>query len=238
MRYESPLTPATLVRRYKRFLADVELETGEVITVHTANTGSMTGCAIPGTRVWIRDSGNPKRKYRFSWELASTVDGIQVGINTAMANKLVKEAIESGVIAELAGFQSIKAEQRYGLQGSRIDLLLDFADGRSGYVEVKNVTASFEPGIAAFPDAVTQRGTRHLQELDFMSRQGHRAILVFCVQRSDIQSVRAAVEIDPVYARALGIAAKAGVEVLAYGAMVSPQAIALNRKLEVCLNRG
>lgn len=238
MHFESSLIQATLLRRYQRFLADVELENGEAMTVHTANTGSMAGCAVPGTRIWISDSGNPKRKYRYSWEIASTVGGTLVGINTALANKLVKEAIESGLILELAGYRAIKAEQRYGQQRSRIDLLLDMEDGRSGYVEVKNVTASFEAGVAAFPDAVTQRGTRHLQELEYVCRQGHRAILVFCVQRSDIQSVRAAAEIDPEYAGALARAASAGVEVLAYGATVSPQAIALNRKLEVSLNRG
>ncbi len=208
---------ATLIKRYKRFLADVELEDGQQITVHTANTGSMAGCAIPGTTVWLSNSHNPKRKYLYSWEIASTESGQKIGINTHLANALVKEAIEQGRINELKDFERVQTEVPYGQEKSRIDLLLTRADGQQCYIEVKNVTASFEPGVAAFPDAVTARGSKHLRELEWAVQQGHRALIFFCVQREDCQTVRVADEIDPLYARTLQEVMAKGVEVLAYG---------------------
>jgi len=250
MKYNEPLIKARLIKRYKRFLADIELETPievegkqtKLITIHTANTGSMTGCAIPDSTIWISNSHNPKRKYLYSWELSSTIveegsseTGGLIGINTMLANKLVKEAIEKGKIAELADFQKIETEVGYGEEKSRIDLLVTQNDGQKCYVEVKNVTASFQPGVAAFPDAVTARGTKHLRELELMVQQGHRGIILFCVQRDDIKQVRAAEEVDPLYAKTLIQVQKKGVEVLAYGAHFTgetqPDGIFLTEKL-------
>ncbi|MCU7800606.1 MAG: DNA/RNA nuclease SfsA [gamma proteobacterium symbiont of Lucinoma myriamae] len=249
MKYAEPLTKARLIRRYKRFLADVELfeldtetQKPKQITVHTANTGSMTGCAIPGSIVWISNSHNLKRKYLYSWELSTVQDassekGALIGINTLLANKLVKEAIEKGHIAELDDIQNIETEVPYGAEKSRIDLLVTQNNGQKCYIEVKNVTASFEPNIAAFPDAVTARGTKHLRELELMVQQGYRGIILFCVQREDIKQVRTAAEIDPLYAQTLAQVKKNGVEVLAYGVRFSsdptPGEINLTTKLSV-----
>ncbi len=176
MKFKEPLIKATLIKRYKRFLADVELFDGQVLTVHTANTGPMAGCAIAGISVWLSNSHNPKRKYLYSWEIASTETGQKIGINTHLANSLVKEAIEQGWIKELNDYQSIQTEVPYGQEKSRIDLLVTQTSGQPCYIEVKNVTASFESGVAAFPDAVTARGSKHLRELEWMVQQGHRAI--------------------------------------------------------------
>lgn len=248
MNYPEPLIKARLIKRYKRFLADVELDADidvdgnktKFITIHTANTGSMTGCAVPDSIIWISNSHNPKRKYLYSWELstvhnAASETGSLIGINTMNANKLVKEAIEKGYITELSDFKKIETEVSYGAEKSRIDLLLTENDGQKCYIEVKNVTASFEQGVAAFPDAVTARGTKHLRELEFMVQQGHRAVILFCVQRDDIHTVRAAQEIDPLYAQTLARVQKNGVEVLAYGVSFSgneiPDGIHLTKKL-------
>ena len=255
MKYAEPLTKARLIKRYKRFLADVELfeldeetQKPKQITIHTANTGSMTGCAIPGSIIWISNSHNPKRKYLYSWELSTVQDasseegsllaeGSLIGINTLLANKLVKEAIEKGDISEIDDVQKIETEVAYGAEKSRIDLLVTQNNGQKCYIEVKNVTASFEPGIAAFPDAVTARGSKHLRELELMVQQGHRGIILFCVQREDIEKVRAAAEIDPLYAETLAQVQENGVEVLAYGVRFTgdtvPGEIKLVTKLSV-----
>lgn len=237
MDFSEPLTKARLIKRYKRFLADVELENGEQMTIHTANTGSMSGCAIPGSTIWISNSHNHKRKYLYSWEISSTENHHLVGINTGLANKLVKEAIEEGAIGELTDVEKIETEVPYGQEKSRIDLLVTQSSGQKCYIEVKNVTASFEQGVAAFPDAVTARGTRHLRELELMVQQGHRGIILFCVQREDINAVRAAHEIDSVYAETLAQVYKNGVEILAYGVSFlgneNPTGILLNRKLDI-----
>ena len=237
MQFSEPLVKARLIKRYKRFLADVELEDGQIITIHTANTGSMNGCAIPDSVVWISNSHNPKRKYLYSWEISTSEQGQLIGINTGLANKLVKEALELRYIKELTEISDIATEVAYGQEKSRIDLLVTQNDGKKCYIEVKNVTASFEPGIAAFPDAVTARGTKHLRELEFMVQQGHRGIILFCVQRQDIEAVRAAQEIDPVYAETLQQVRNNGVEVLAYGVTFSangaPDGILLNRSLDI-----
>ncbi|MFP3874052.1 MAG: DNA/RNA nuclease SfsA [Thiohalophilus sp.] len=234
MNFDPPLIPATLLRRYKRFLADVRLDNGEELTVHTPNTGSMLGCAEPGTRIWLRDSANPARKYRYSWELASTADGIPVGVNTHLANQLVQEAIEQGVITGLQGYTQIRREVKYGT-GSRIDLLLS-APGRADcYVEVKNVTALGEGQCAIFPDAPTERGRKHLQALRDMVRDGYRAVLLLHVARDDARAFRPATEIDPAYARLLAEVHTQGVEVLAWVSRVSSQAIGLYRSVPVRL---
>ncbi|MBE9525855.1 MAG: DNA/RNA nuclease SfsA [Proteobacteria bacterium] len=235
MKYPEPLLKARLIKRYKRFLADVILDDGTEMTIHTANTGSMNGCAIPGSTIWISNSHNPKRKYLYSWEISSTEHGKLIGINTILANKLAKEAIEKGFISELSDVSEIATEVPYGAEKSRIDLLVRQKNGQKCYVEVKNVTASFEQGVAAFPDAVTARGTKHLRELELMVRQGHRAIIFYCVQRDDVKQVRVADEIDSLYAKTLAQVQEKGVEVLAYGARFSgdssPDGIFLTKKL-------
>ncbi|MGD8560229.1 MAG: DNA/RNA nuclease SfsA [Gammaproteobacteria bacterium] len=239
MKFTTPLAKATLVRRYKRFLADVILESGEQVTVHTANTGSMAGCTEPGCTVWLSRSDNPKRKYALTWEIIEVQGGnapVPVGINTMLSNKLVAEGIETGVINELQGYEQIKTEVKYGQENSRIDLLLvprsKENDIRNCYVEVKNVTL-VEDGCAYFPDAVSKRGTKHLRELIDVVQQGERAIIFFCVQRQDASVVMPADHIDPEYGDWLRRAVKAGVEAIAYEATVTPQAITLANKLPV-----
>lgn len=226
-----PLHHGTLIRRYQRFLADVELDDGTQVTAHTPNTGSMKGCAIPGSRVALSVSTNPGRKYPHSWELVEA-DGVWVGINTQLPNLLAREGILNGTVAELAGYQSIRSEVPYG-EGSRIDLFLSGTQGHC-YVEVKNVTL-VEAGCALFPDAVTTRGQRHLRELMQVVRQGHRGVNLFVVQRADGDSVAPADAIDPVYGAQLREAALAGVELLAYRAAVTPTEIRLERRLQVRL---
>ncbi len=233
MEFDPPLIPATLIRRYKRFLADVRLDDGREVTVHTPNTGAMTGCAEPGSRIWLRDSGNPKRKYPLAWELSTAPGGALVGVNTHLANRLVLEGIESGVIEPLRGYSEIRREVRYGTEGSRIDLLLREPGRADCYVEIKSVTLVRGRGEAAFPDAVSARGTKHLRELAGIVRGGDRAVLLFCVQRQDARVVRPAADIDPAYARTLAEARDAGVEVLAWRAAVSPQGIRLDTRLPV-----
>ena len=233
MRFPVPLLAGRLSKRYKRFLADVVLDDGRALTAHCPNTGSMLGCQQPGSRVWLSESDNPKRKYPHTWELVELAGGVLVGINTGRANALVREAIESGLIGELAGYDEIRAEVRYGNENSRIDFLLTGNEG-SCYVEVKNVTAAVDEGIAVFPDAVSTRGTKHLRELmDTARHVGRRAVLCYCVQRSDVGEVRPADEIDPDYGRTLREALDGGVEVIAYRAEIDPQGVVLVEPIPV-----
>ncbi|MCK5639300.1 MAG: DNA/RNA nuclease SfsA [Gammaproteobacteria bacterium] len=233
MKFDQPLQQGILIKRYKRFLADVEFPNGEVITAHSPNTGSMLGCCAPGRRVWLRDSNNPKRKCRFGWEMIEVAPDNLVGINTGLSNTLVSEAIEAGVITELQGYESIRQEVKYGNENSRIDLLLQGDDRPDCYVEIKNVTAANKTGMAFFPDAVSARGTKHLRELMAMVDAGYRAVLIFSVQRADVNAVRPADEIDPLYGKTLREALANGVEVIAYGARISPDDISLERSLPV-----
>lgn len=231
MRFAAPLIEGRLIRRYKRFLADVELLDGRIITAHSGNTGSMKGCSEPGSRVWLHDSRNPKRKFPYGWELVEALPDVCVGINTSLANRLVREAIETGVATEFQGYPALRQEVGYGYERSRIDLLLE--DGqRRAYVEVKSVTL-VENGIGYFPDAVSSRGARHLRELSAMVDAGHRAVIFYCVQRHDATRVQPADAIDPAYGQALRAAMARGVEALAYGAEVSPLGITLTRRLAV-----
>ena len=225
------LIPGVLLRRYKRFLADVQLADGSIITAHCPNSGSMLGCCTPGSPVLLSRSGNPSRTYPFTWELV-LINGIWAGINTARPNGIVREAIENGAIAELQGYDAIRAEVPYGT-GSRIDLLLEDKRGRC-YVEVKNVTL-VEERRALFPDSVTTRGQKHLRELMEVVRNGHRGIIFFLVQREDGDAVSPADLIDPEYGRLLRQAYEAGVEQLAYGATVTPEQISVSRRLPVVL---
>ncbi len=200
MRFDQPLVRGTLLRRYKRFLADVDLD-GRLVTAHCPNTGSMAGCAEPGMPVWLSPATNPARKLAWTWELVEPGRGVLAGVHTGRANLLVREAIELGRVAALAGYGEIRSEVRYG-RGSRIDLLLT-ADGRPPcYLEVKNVTAAVDGGIGYFPDAVTERGARHLREMAEQCRAGRRAVLVFCVQRATCaKSGRRTTSIRPTAAR-------------------------------------
>ena len=227
------LVPARLVRRYKRFLADVILEDGREITVHCPNTGAMTGCAEPGSWIWLRDSADPRRKYRYTWELIETATGTLACVHSARANALVAEALEHNGIPELAGYGRLRREARFGAEGSRVDLLLSEGPGPDCYVEVKSVTLHVGDGLGLFPDAVSLRGRKHLRELMAVRAAGQRAVLLFAVQHSGIRRVAPADGIDPEYAQTLRAAMAAGVEVLAYGAVIEPPRISLAAPLEV-----
>jgi len=213
------LQKATLIRRYKRFLADIELHNGDVLTIYCPNTGAMTGCAEPGAQVWYSTSNNIKRKYKYTWELTFSKGGHWICVNTAKANQLVKAALNKGEIEALSGYSSIKAEVKYGAENSRIDFLLSNENKADCYVEVKSCTLLEEPvaeGKGFFPDTVTTRGQKHLRELIEMKEQGHRSVLLFAVLHSGIQSVQAAGHIDVKYGQLFEQAKKAGVEVCCY----------------------
>ena len=223
MRFAAPLITGTLIRRYKRFLADVRLDDGTVVTAHCTNTGSMLGCNAPGSRVYLSDQSGRGRKLDYTWELIR-VGRTLVGINTLAANRLAREGIENGVVRELQGYERLRPEVPTR-PGSRLDFLLE-GDGEQCYVEVKNVTLVVDRA-AAFPDAVSERGTKHLKELMRLRRRGHRAVLLFVIQRRDGATCRPADEIDPEYGRWLRRAVKAGVEVYPYAARVTTRAISL-----------
>lgn len=227
-----PLISATLIKRYKRFLADVELDDGHILTVHCPNTGAMTGCAEPGFRVWLSTSKNPKRKYRHTWELLQTTTGDMVCIHSALANTIIREAIESDNVAELKGYDQLHSEVRFGEESSRIDFVLQNS-ASSCYVEVKCVTLNAEHGLGLFPDAKSERGQKHLRELMTIVSQGHRAVLLFCVQHSGIDRVAPADTIDPKYGHLLREAMACGVEVYAYATHINPQGICLAGPLPV-----
>jgi len=226
-----PLIAGILIKRYKRFLADVALEDGSLITIHCPNSGSMLGCATPGSRLFLSRSPNPGRKYPHTWELVES-DGFWAGINTSLPNRLAAEGIKNGTINELQGYPTIRSEVPYG-ENSRIDLLLEGTDGRC-FVEVKNVTL-VEGRRALFPDAVTIRGQKHLRELMRVVREGDRGVLLFTVQRGDGESVSPADAIDPEYGRLLRLALENGVEALAYRALVTTEEIRLTERLPVVL---
>jgi len=232
MQFEQTLLMGRLIKRYKRFLTDVELKDGSVVTAHCPNTGSMKTCAEPGWEVRLSRADNPKRKLKYTWELVH--NGVcWIGINTHLANKLAVEAIQKGWIPELSGYPSLRTEVRYG-QNSRVDILLE-SDSERCYVEVKNVTLVEADGVYRFPDAVTKRGLKHLHELQDMVVQGHRAVMLFAIQRTDGSHFEPAVHIDSDYAHALKKVQAAGVEMLAYRAELSPQNIELKHKTEIKL---
>jgi sugar fermentation stimulation protein A len=233
MQFPDPLIRGRLLRRYKRFLSDIELDSGEIVVAHCANPGAMTGLKDTGAPVWLSPSRNPKRKLKYSWELIQ-VDGHMVGINTAWPNRIVEEAVAAHMVPELAGYPSLRREVPYG-RNSRIDLLLESADRPPCYLEVKNVHLKRTAGLAEFPDSVTKRGTKHLRELSEMADQGARAVMFFLVQRGDCASFQVAADIDPDYDRALHAALDHGVEVLCYSCRVGEQAIELDRPLPVTI---
>lgn len=245
MQFPSPLVRGRLVQRYKRFLADVVLDDGRTVTASCPNTGSMHGLVAAGSVVWLSENDSPTRKYRYTWELVEADIGsgpTLVGINTGHPNRLVEEAIVAGRIPELAGYASLRREVRYG-EASRIDLLLDDTVAGDGcgarkprppcYVEIKNVHLMREPGRAEFPDSVTKRGARHLDEMARMVAGGARAVMVYLVQRADAESFALARDIDPAYGLAFDAAARAGVEAVAWVCALSPQAISLDRPIPI-----
>lgn len=226
MVFDPPLVPCTLLRRYKRFLADVRFASGEVATAHCPNPGRMLGCADPGSAAMVGGSGNPGRKLRHTLELVHN-GTCWIGVNPVLANAIAAEGILAGAVPELAGYPGLRREAAWGA-GTRFDILLTGGRGEECYVEVKSATLAAADGCSAFPDAVTARGARHIRELLAVRASGHRAVLLFVVQRSDARrGFRAAEEIDPVYARALRQAHAAGLEVYAHLADAGPKGIVL-----------
>jgi sugar fermentation stimulation protein A len=236
MKFPDPLIAGRLVKRYKRFLADVELENGEVVTAHCANSGSMLSVKEAGAEVWLSPARNPERKLRYTWELIK-IGKTFVGINTALPNAIVEEAIKENKIPELAGYASLRREVKYG-KNSRIDLLLEDPARPICYVEVKNVT--LRRGLnkgdpVEFPDSVTTRGAKHLVELADMVKQGHRSVMMYLVQRQDGDTFTIAGDIDPDYKAGLETAIAAGVEVLCYQCTLNTKGIEVSKPLKLAL---
>jgi len=231
MKFDQELLPGTLIKRYKRFLADVKLDSGEVVTAHCPNSGSMKTCNEPSWKVLLSESSNPKRKLKYTWEMVHNRI-CWIGINTHLANKLAVEAIKNGIIKELQGYEELRTEVNYG-KNSRVDILLSSGEKKC-YIEVKNVTL-VEDDIFKFPDSVTIRGQKHLHELMDMIKQGHRAVMLYAVQRTDAAAFEPAKEIDPVYAGTLKKAHEQGLEILPYKAHLSPQEIYLENQIPFSL---
>ncbi len=230
MQFTTPLIPATLLRRYKRFLADARLEDGTEITAHCANPGSMMGLKDEGLRIWLEPNDDPKKKLKYGWRLVEHDSGHFTGVDTSVPNRALKQALLAKDLPELADYESVRSEVKYGTN-SRIDFLLSDPAMPDLYVEVKSVTLMREAGKAEFPDSVTARGTKHLQELTEMVAQGHDAMMLYLVQRTDADHVTLADDIDPTYATAFDAARAAGVQVLAYDCQISPQQITIRRAL-------
>ncbi len=237
MLFDKRLEQASLLRRYKRFLADIRTAGGEVVTVHCPNTGSMRNCLQEGAPIWYSRSANPKRKYPLTWEIATTPAGHLAGIHSARANLLVREALVQGLLPELGEIGKIKAEVRCGVDGSRLDFAVQSAL-TTHFIEVKSVTLCEGEGRGFFPDAVSTRGRRHLQELTALARRGESAVLVFCVQHTGIHTVAPARHIDAAYSAAFDEALDAGVRAYALGAKINDREIVLNRRLPVLKDQG
>jgi len=233
MEFPDPLIRGRLIKRYKRFLTDVELDDGTVVVAHCANSGSMESVKEPGSEVWLSPARNPDRKLKFTWELVRVGETL-VGINTALPNYIVSEAIEAGKVSELKGYASLRREVKYG-KNSRIDILLEDDARPKCYVEVKNTTMRRDlvSGPVEFPDAVTSRGAKHLVELADMVKEGHRAVMFYLVQREDADAFTVADDIDPTYAKGLEEAIKAGVEVVCYACRLTPKSIDVTHPVKV-----
>ncbi|ATG36819.1 MULTISPECIES: DNA/RNA nuclease SfsA [Phaeobacter] len=231
MRFQTPLLSAVLIRRYKRFLADCQLPDGREVTAHCANPGSMLGLAEPGNPVWLEPNDDPKKKLKYGWRLVEVAGGALVGVDTSVPNRALKSALEAGEIPALAQYGTVRAEVKYA-EKSRIDFLLSQPGLPDCYVEVKSVTLSRQPGLAEFPDSVTARGAKHLGNLADMCRAGHRAVLLYLVQREDCDRFEIARDIDPTYAAAWEAAAASGVERLVIGTRISPQGVEIAGMIE------
>ncbi len=235
MRFPTPLLRGTLIQRYKRFLADVKLDDGRLLTAVCPNTGSMMGLTAPGSVVWLSESDVPTRKYRFTWEMVEADLGkgpVLVGINTGLPNKLVAEAISAARVKSLAGYPGFRREVKYG-KNSRIDLLLECATKGRCYVEVKNVHLSRRHGLAEFPDSVTERGTKHLAEMADMVREGHRAVMVYLIQRGDARRFSFARDVDANYGKAFDAAMAAGVEAIALRCRMGIEEIVVDKPVPI-----
>jgi sugar fermentation stimulation protein A len=235
MRFPTPLLRGTLIQRYKRFLADVKLDDGRLLTAVCPNTGSMMGLTAPGSVVWLSESDVPTRKYRFTWEMVEADLGkgpVLVGINTALPNKLVAEAITAVRVKALAGYPGFRREVKYG-KNSRIDLLLECAEKGKCYVEVRNVHLSRQHGLAEFPDSVTERGKKHLAEMSDMVREGHRAVMVYLIQRGEARRFSFARDVDPNYGAAFDAAVAAGVEAIALRCRMGTEEIVVDKPVPI-----
>ncbi len=226
MRFQTQLVPARLIRRYKRFLADCTLDDGREVAAHCANPGSMMGLAAEGTKIWLEPNDDPKKKLDYGWRLVDHENGHFTGVDTSLPNRVLRDALQSRAVEPLAAYATVKPEVKYGTN-SRIDFLLTGDGLPDAYVEVKSVTLSRKAGLAEFPDSVTARGAKHMAELAQVARQGHRAVLLYLVQRTDCTHVVIADDIDPTYAKAHAEATNAGVETLSIGTRISPEGITL-----------
>lgn len=233
MNFTPPLKTATLIKRYKRFLADITLPDNSETTIHVANTGAMTGCAEPNDKVWYSTSNNLKRKYPYSWEICEKPNGDFICVNTIRANQLVEEALNQHKILPLTPFSHLQREVKYGKENSKIDFYLEDENNTPTYIEVKSVTL-WQPPQGFFPDAVTTRGAKHLRELIEVKKQGNRAVLLFAVLHSAITSVKAASHIDKAYAETLAHAKAEGVEIYAYKARFDCD---VNKQLSICIEK-
>jgi len=234
MEYQTPLIEGILIKRYKRFLADIQLRNNDIVTAHTPNTGAMLGCSTPGLKTWLKDTENPKRKYPYSWELVQTDSGITVGINTLLANKLVLEGMQRGIVSDTHKYTSIRSEVAYIDKSSRIDFLLQSPELPDCFLEVKNVTL-VKDNAAYFPDAVSLRGLKHLRVLIDNVKNGNRSIMLYCIQRNDAKTFSPARHIHPEYADLLRDAVDSGVEALAYQCNVSPTNIDITTSVPIAL---
>jgi sugar fermentation stimulation protein A len=233
VQFPAPLVPGTLLRREKRFFAYVRLDDGREVVAHTTNTGRMTGCSAPGSRVWLSPADRPERKLKWTWELVEVAPGVKLGVNTVLTNRVAEEAILDGTIGALSGYATLRREVRYGQERSRIDLLLQDDARPDCWIEVKSATLLAAAGRAEFPDAPTERGRKHLRELASMVRAGDRAVLLFVVLRGDAEVVAPADSVDPEYGAELRRAAAAGVELMAWRGEVTVEGIALVKALPV-----
>ena len=232
MRFPTPLVPARLIRRYNRFLAEAELEGGGIVTAHCPNPGSMMGLAEPGLRIWLEPNDDPKRKLRYGWRLVELPGGHFAGIDTAVPNRVVKEALAARAIPALAAYGHARPEVLYGAR-SRVDFLLTEPGLPDAYVEVKNVHLRRQEDWAEFPDSVTARGARHLAELSEMAGAGHRAVTLYLVQRTDCARLRMAGDLDPAYARAFDAARAAGVEMICHASAIDCHGVSLGPGLPI-----
>jgi len=232
MRFQTPLVPGRLIRRYKRFLADVRLDSGAEVTVHCPNPGAMLGLADPGVKIWLEPNDDPRRKLRYGWRLVDHENGHFTCVDTMVANRVVGAALRAGAVPGLLGYDSVRAEVKFGTR-SRVDFVLSTPGQPDTWVEVKSVTLRGADGWAEFPDTVTARGTRHLAELTAMRARGQRAVMFYLVQRTDCTRFRLAPRLDPAYASAYDDARAAGVEVLCHTARITPEGVRLGPPIGV-----